>query len=227
MAAPVVESVSTALGGVDATVTIAKPSGTAEGDWLICVYSCRTAMGTPTLPSGWTQVEYFNGWGGFTGATLIAKKQAGASEPSDYTFGRQFSIGRHLAGILRISGADDVDVSAIQDNSATTTPSDPGDTTTVDDALVLRVYNVGNSVDINSGPASTTEEFRIENGGSGTDGIEIGVYSETQASAGSTGTKSVTLSAGVASCTATVAIAPGAAVGGGSKSRMTLLGVGI
>lgn len=138
----VIESWSTTVSGaVNVTsLEIDKPSGVVEGDLLLLLNTTDNAE-TITAPSGFTTEidEVF-----LTKTTMhVSWKFAGASEPATYTSSSSGSEQR-TAIMLRISNADPdapIDVSA--HDTSIGVPSCPDLMTTVDNALVLRLFAGG------------------------------------------------------------------------------------
>lgn len=81
------------------SITINKPTGTAEGDIMYAAISHASGTGSSpdTPPSGWTDVGT-NPTEGSGGSFWLYKKTAGASEPTDYTF--TFNIANQMAGAI-------------------------------------------------------------------------------------------------------------------------------
>ena len=99
-----VRSHSTGTSG-STSLTISKPSGTAENDVLVAMVIVDDDGDTASL-SGWTvRVNTTNTAGAGDYRTLLFTKVAGASEPSSYTFtitDNEATFG----SITAISGAD-------------------------------------------------------------------------------------------------------------------------
>ena len=90
--------------------TVDRPSGVQEGDLLIVTIAGRhgtSSSNSATYPTGWQQIQ--SAVGGSTESVMfVAYKIATSSEPASYTFTTTDPI-RGSAGILRISGADQLD----------------------------------------------------------------------------------------------------------------------
>lgn len=93
-------------GSAGTSLTINKPTGTAEDDILVAfIYSSdgTDAFGSVTVPSGWTAVGSIEVGGGGNGGCW--RKVAGASEGSSYTWSNINSS--HLIGVIgAYSGGD-------------------------------------------------------------------------------------------------------------------------
>lgn len=204
MAVPVLASSSSS-----GTGTVAKPTGTASGDYLYAlIVLFDTASYTITAPSGWTLVDgedYLSP--PYYGRTAVYKKIAGGSEPVDYTWTSTAPL--FLVGhIYRVTGASsDAYVKSVQTSGTVT--SFASITTTSVDNLILLVGAAGNAA---AGewatvvPSGTTASSVNQTG--------LGAATFTQASAGATGTKSTTqvtaATAAAPNVMLTIAIVPGA-----------------
>lgn len=220
MAYPVVESYSeNQEEGGSFSLTITKPTGTAEGDWLIALIGIRNST-ISSAPSGWTQVT--TGTVSNIGEAATYKKKATGSEPSDYTWSFS-SSDRNLGAIVRISGADATDaVNIANDATGSDYSGDPNAcpdvTTTANECLILRFVTVDVPIVTPGVPTDHTlifdhtagSSFRLSN---------AGAY-ENQASAGSTGSATFTGSTSAEWVTATVAIQPAAGGGGAAVGRL-------
>lgn len=93
---------ASATGGTDPTV--ATPSGTADGDLLVC---CAGSTGAITPPSGGGTGAAWNEYivSGVSGAGCKLLWKNAASEPANYTFGIS-GIGNSVIVIARITGHD-------------------------------------------------------------------------------------------------------------------------
>src|SRR3990172_9172095 len=125
--------------GSGTTITIDKPSGTAEGDLLVAQIVHGTGSQS-TLdggqPSGWTQIGVGNNADHNIG---VWWKIAGAAEPANYTF--TSTIDNDMSGeIIRISGAHPttpINAQHIQLLTATASAITNNVTTTVDNCLLI------------------------------------------------------------------------------------------
>lgn len=127
MAAPVVASNSNAVYqdiSVSTSLTITKPTGTASGDLLVAQIVWDVSTGNPTAPSGWTLLNKSSQFdGGVQMSQAIYYKEAGGSEPSNYTWTINASATTGCGGIARVTGADNTAVSDWAANSGTTSPA--------------------------------------------------------------------------------------------------------
>jgi RHS repeat-associated protein len=121
---------SAASAGVDTGVTsltINKPSGTAQNDVMIASIAVRPSSASITPPSGWTLVSREDQNTGTTNSLAVYRKVAGASEPADYTWTFSTSTGA-AGGIQSFSGVDTsnpIDVHDGQQTSLTMAHSTP------------------------------------------------------------------------------------------------------
>ncbi len=98
--------------GDSSSVTMTKPTGTAEGDQLLAFFYLEGTGNDPTL-AGWT--EQGTGVDHEGGHLTCLKKTAGASEPSSYNFSFD-SSGQYLTGITAYdpAGGGDITVEEIE-----------------------------------------------------------------------------------------------------------------
>jgi hypothetical protein len=126
------------------SLAVTKPTGTIGGNLLIaCVSLDGNAYSSLTAPSGWTLIQK-----GPQGVSPIAQtfgvwyKIATASEPSTYTF-TWTPTEQAYAWIMRFSGHDatnPINASTAQSGSATSTAISPAVTTSVPNAMILRLH---------------------------------------------------------------------------------------
>jgi hypothetical protein len=199
VAAPQYQSKSTTSEGYTTTFTPSVPSGTAEGDLLVAVCFGAASWNTP---SGWTSQLSASS----SAYISVFTKTAGASE-SATTF--ELSIESYgYVVVYRITGADTsspIDASG----SATSSLDSPGVTTTQADTLVLHLF----------ASLSTSGTALVQPSGDTALDLPSNFYAgaassyKTQASAGSTGAATWDDSSVTSDqVTATIAIAPAAAV---------------
>ena len=195
-AAPVVASFSATDTGATAVtqIEVTKPSGTAEGDYLVAFVSKDSTTGTGwTLPSAWNQVS--NSTGGPAQHKLHADKTAGGSEPATYIFEHDDSDNMRAA-MLRITGAaasGQLETFLTNDTSGAN-PLCPSITTSGANRLILLVVFQDQNGSLTQ-PAGST--LVTSSGGST---ISISVAAKVQASAGSTGTAEWTGNTNSARC---------------------------
>jgi cellulose synthase/poly-beta-1,6-N-acetylglucosamine synthase-like glycosyltransferase len=190
-------------------VTVTKPTGTVEDDLLIAIMSHDSGFGTLGAPSGWTPI--FDTLVSSFGCTFRAWYLiAGASEPAFYTFTSTDSD-QLIAGIMRFSGHDLNDPIDVSNTSTGTSnaPTAPSVTTTVDDALVLRVFGTDDDyIFVDGGYPSGHTGIFVRGSGGFSDETSIGAAYMTQASQGSTGSAAFSMTWPEDWAAATIAIAP-------------------
>lgn len=212
MTAPAFRSVaSTASTGVDETITVTKPSGTVDNDILLAQVYTEPNGQTITPPAGWTAIATIDNTGGLR--TGWYYKRA-ASEGADYTWTATGStwLGAAIAAYSRcITSGSPIDVAGAGDTGSDTSPAAAAVTTTVADTLI--VYG---SQELNLTPAYTPPTGMAER-------LDTDVYyfaDVAQAAAGSTGTKTATLSATAPWSAILIALKPP------RQQTLTLIGLG-
>lgn len=187
-----------------ASLACAVPAGTAVGDLLVAnvVGTVQTAATTP--PAGWTLFAAQNGFDGSSnnGTSLFYRvaTSADTSAPS-YTFASAGAAGRFTVLMVRLTG---VDSATPFDGVAPVTSTGPAATSYVGasispataGALVLRAVSVNASSSAGKtivGQAGLTSVAQAD-GSSGQNGRLAGIWSETVASPGATGTRTYTTS---------------------------------
>lgn len=166
---PTFRSAATASSGGTTSLTITKPAGVAQGDFLVAPLTTFNA--TMSTPSGWTILPTFPrleevGTGSFRRLYAFTKV-AGASEPANYAFAIAAST-QVSGGIAAYSG-----VHATTPINASTGNSIDGDGTTVGTGTITPTVNdctvifmFGADVYNTDGPAgwsipSATERFDV------------------------------------------------------------------
>jgi hypothetical protein len=221
MTAPTIRDTTSFSGA--GTLVIDKPTGTVSGDILLWLMGNDGTSNTWSSPSGWTEIFHNRQSNGTT--TSLFYKVAGGSEPSTYTNTRTGEVCGSL--MTCIAGADDLDVSSVadedgSDNVATT----PTVTTTVADCTVIRMASWNGGDD--PIPMSTTETGYTKMLDVGANsGTAVGMFYNTYASAGATGTMDIDLSGpGTTDGHAiTVAFSPSAAVSDGAQFILESYGI--
>lgn len=96
---------TSATSSADATpITITKPTGTTENDFLLAHIHWRAAVTVNSVPTGWTLLGTVTPGGDDRGSVYY--KKAGASEPANYAWGWSSGAAAAAGGIIRISGQD-------------------------------------------------------------------------------------------------------------------------
>lgn len=221
MAAPTVLGAGSATSSATTTsVTITKATGTVDGALLLAVVVNGGANAAPsTVPTDWTLHDSAGGttwWGG------VYLKNAGASEPANYTWsGFTDSCTGCMIAISGHDTGDPVDVSASQANTNMHVLC-PGVTTTVADTLIVGAAAVDDNQTIGTwacatDPTTLTEQVeQLSSGGLDTGS---GIATATKASAGATGNLTATLGGTRDHSAFLIAIKP---AGGGGPSEVTL-----
>ena len=172
--APVV--VATTFAKINNSIlTIAKPTGTAQG--MTMVAGIMTENNKSASLSGWTSLGHSSNTIGMD----ILYRVAGASEPASYTFAMTGSA-KSVGGIITVSGASatPIDVSGSAAGSWTA----PSVTTTTSQTLLIGCW--GNITSLGSTPPGTmTERFD----GAFDDKIAGACSTEARPQAGATGAR--------------------------------------
>ena len=169
--------------GGNNTLTINKPTGTSEDDFMLAWIMHGTAGDqTPNTPSGWTFLSFLDGGGG---SAYCWTKVAGASEGSSYSFDG-WTDNNDAAGLI-VTYQDGATTSPI-DTSARTIGSSPKSTTitTGTDSCLVIVTGGGDYAGSNSfsesGGSGLTE--RVDQHFSVASDICIYAYDEELGTAG-------------------------------------------
>jgi PKD repeat protein len=174
----------------DTGLTIAQPAGTSAGDVLVaCLALNGSSVASTGAPAGWTK---------FAGVTTISNprvygyyKVAGASEPASYRWGFSSSI-TSAGGIARYTGAAGLDGTASTAAGASATSGTvPGVTTSAANAMLVGCMgiNSGATTITIAGPAGMSEAWDLG-------GKRNELDDALQATAGASGSKTWTFSAG-------------------------------
>lgn len=207
---PVFESYSEASSsGNVGSLQVPMPSGTTEGDLIVAVFTHDSSSGTLSSPADWTDLFSTLSTGGST--LLVSYKIAESGESGSYTFSSTDSD-QLACGIARFSGVDTSNPINSQSNTNTGNNQYPeclASTTTVENTLVLRIMGADDDDYSTPGnyPSGHTGAFTVQS---------TGRYGEThcamayvkQASAGSTGTASFSMTRGEQWGTITVTLTP-------------------
>jgi hypothetical protein len=189
MAYPVIASFASAYSATttSTTVVVNKPTGTAEGDLLLALMGTDGAPVTLAAPEGWYKFQ--QDAAGVSASGAFFTKQAGAAEPSTYTFTSTDAESLHV-GILRITGASRSGIVigvAVHSGNATTTTA-PTITTVADESLVIRYAFIDNTA-TPSLPASHTD---IYSGTGAASSVSVRAAYQQKATVGATGTADFT-----------------------------------
>ncbi len=192
--------------GVTST-TLDTPPGTTENDLLIAVV---VADGDDLLspPAGWTEVSV--GVANNRVAVGVWWKLAGSSEPASHLFTWD-DPELSYSWIMRFTGhdvADPIDAFA-SGNGNSDTPTSPSVTTTVADALILRIGGFNDdSITVGNTGLTGHQTIVMEESNDGAGTVSGGAGFVAQASVGDSGTSSFSLTSNERWWTVTIAIAP-------------------
>jgi hypothetical protein len=172
--------------GSNNNITIAKPTGVAQGDLLVAVFGIKTADGINSTPAGWTLLDsLLNGGHG----CAIYTKIAGSSEPTSYTWTYGSETWDEMGGaIAAYSGIDTTTPVEVYSEFGTTHANFKAlsVTTLSSNAILVAIAGTGEWAFANSvttPPAGYTQRAYVQTGGSG--GVLLA--DKTQATAGASG----------------------------------------
>jgi hypothetical protein len=193
---PVVRSSSSASANhPSASISIAKPAGTAQGDLLLAIISHQSgAAVSMTPPSGWTTVPNADYSDANNTRIHAWYKFAGASEPSSYTFTMSGSSQAIAGGMMAITGASGTPINA---SLGQVTPTNtlflpaPSITTTAQKTLLVYGGAINTPLFITP-PAFMKERFDV--GTSGPYNVETEVATQAVTTAGATGLRTAFVS---------------------------------
>jgi myo-inositol-hexaphosphate 3-phosphohydrolase len=138
---------TTANGSATSSITIAKPTGTVEGDFLVaCVALNGSNVAATGTPAGWSRIAAVTT---ITNPRVFGYyKVAGSTEPADYTWTLTASV-QNGGGIARYSGVDSavpLDVAAkTASGTAALSGTVPGVTTMSANAMLVGCMAVNSS----------------------------------------------------------------------------------
>jgi hypothetical protein len=210
---PAVRSVSSATADRGTSLTVAKPTGTTQGDLLVAVTAHQVGQfRSMSAPAGWSVVPNTD-WADGNNARIHAwYKLAGSAEPSSYVFQLTGGSGQDISGgILAISGANQsapVNSSNGQSNGPGASPSvtAPSVTTTLANTLLVFGGACANSYTYTPPPGMTEQWDR----GTTSANSKVSTETATQAigSIGATGIRVATLSSSCRNVAINLAVAP-------------------
>lgn len=179
------------------SLTVSKPSGTADGDLLLAFVVIGGDQSITTVPSGWTLVDY-QSTGPATGDCLHACYwKSASSEPASWVWG--WSAGDDAAAVVLAytgAAASPIDANAFNLMSGSVeTMTSPSVTPTSSSVAVLAFganpfYNGTTSFTL---PNSTTSRGSADPGPGTTNRAVVHVYELSTTQATATGEKSTTL----------------------------------
>jgi len=143
-------------GSSSTSVTVNKPSGVVDGDFMVCAICLDNPSNGYTAPSGWTERQNSDlDHGGANGS--VWTKQAGSSEPSSYTWtlvqGR-----KHAACIMATVGGTYDTIASTESGDSLDTPTAPSATVAEDGSIVFRTVHV-KGTSFTALPSGVTEVF--------------------------------------------------------------------
>lgn len=178
-------------------LTISKPAGTISGDLMIAAIAFRPNTETITEPSGWTLIRRTNSTTSNTSSQAIYRLVAGSSEPESYTWILNGSHTGAAGGIMTFYGIDTANPVNVQNGRETAlalTHDTPSVTTTVNNTILVTAHSLSSSATWTP-PGGMTEAVDVSSVAvPNAAGIALEMAYVTQASAGSTGTKTATAS---------------------------------
>lgn len=201
---------ATASNSSSSTVVINKPTGTVDGDVMICIINANTSSTTITPPAGWTLIRSLTT--PFITANASTYYKVASSEGSSYTF--TLSSSQRNSGIISsFSGADNSSPINVEDGqtNANATSTAPSITTTVDNCMLIYVSGYDDGASYTYTPPTGYTEA-IETGAAAA--CELAYL--IKATAGSTGSVDGTISGAVSNAAFHIALAPAGAGGGGN-----------
>jgi hypothetical protein len=180
----------------NATLVIATPAGTIEGDVMIASIGVRPRSATITAPAGWILVRRINNASTTANALAVYRKLAAAAEPSSSSWtlgGSTHAVG----GIQSFSGVDAASPINVE-NGRTTSHSlnhpTPSVSTTVANTVLVTSHTFSSAASWNP-PSGMTEGFDIATPATPTSaGQAIEANWMRQAATGSTGVKTASAS---------------------------------
>lgn len=197
-------NVTTAVASSGTSIVVNKPSNTADGDLLVALLYHREDAGYSTVPSGWTLVPSQPTITAGSGSLRFYTKpipSAASESPTSYTWSGATPTGRQSAVIVRVTGANASPIDGVSATSATVvtnTITAPAATAGHPAGLVLAGMSgntTGGDQTFMTAPSGmTTAAQAVTNTGATNSQAQIATVA--QVSAGSTGTKQWTTTAG-------------------------------
>jgi hypothetical protein len=146
------------------TITLTKPTGVQEGDFLFLTVACQTYPVTFTPPSGFTLVTAYPGSATYSVQTAIYKKIATASEPASYAV--SVSTNNDFSSVMSVfRGANTVNTIGSWGLDVGSSPIAPPITPTRG-GLCLAIFLNEAPTTTTSGPEDTSLVFNFSGSGS-------------------------------------------------------------
>ncbi len=190
---PTFRSASSA-GAASGTLTINKPTGTAQNDVMIAAIAVRPNTATITA-TGWTLVRRTDNSTGNANSLAIYYKVAGASEPTSYAFTFSTSAGA-AGGIASFVGVDTtapIDIDAGQNMASGLSFAAPSVTTRYVNDMIVTTHAFSSAATFTP-PSGMTEAFDVASAAIGSGGESIEGNYQVQAAIGATGSRTATAS---------------------------------
>ena len=187
------------------SITLNKPSGTASGDVLVAAIEIGGTT-TVTAPSGWTLVRSTTSGSALTQATYV--HAAGTSEPASYQW--RFSTSRLASGAVAayvgVNTTTPVDVSSGGSSSGSTSIVAPSVTTTTAGDMLIGAFGgaTNASVTLPTGLLEENEQLA----GTGSSRVVVEISDQQLSAAGTTGTRTATLSKSAANVGQLIVLRP-------------------
>lgn len=111
-----------------ASITLNRPAGVQQGDLMVAFVTAATAVGTLSVPDGWTQADMIrvNDGGPENQTMWVLKRTAGSSEPSTWTDGfLSANYARRSAIVIAYSGAADASEQFLASSQVSNTNNTP------------------------------------------------------------------------------------------------------
>lgn len=189
-----------------ASVSITKPTGTIDTDFLVAFQSTGSTgiQSQLTGPSGWANLG-FGGTDGFTGVIQVWTKVA-SGEPASWTWGHTAGFGNMCVAVNCFSApaATPMDGSTIFDKSTATgtTATSSGVTTAFTNDILLLAVMANSGAPTLSTPTGMTNQTTVVAGATNA----LSTFTQTIPATGATGTRASTISASQHWVTAAIAI---------------------
>ena len=191
------------------TVTVTKPSGTADGDYLVA--TAGTRGGTCSAPAGWTsvgEVTYD------TNRSTVFYRIA-SSEGASYIFTNNGGASGIAVGITAITGAatGTAPTYAGQANASSSTATAPTITPAANSLIMLVCSGNSSSISFSAPAIATsdpglTEQYESHAPNNGGDGVATVLATGVRAQATATGSGTMTMSGAQTSAGQLVSVAP-------------------
>jgi type II secretory pathway pseudopilin PulG len=192
------------------SITIARPSGLVPDNLMVAAVAIRGAAATTvTAPSGWTLISSQDN--GSNGCLAVWWKTAGAAEATDFTFGWTGPF-RAYGYIMRFGAVETsapINAWATATGPSSLTPLSPAVTTTKGNAMIVRLGAFqGDSVTVDNAGVASHITLPADSNEVGATAVSGAAAYATQATAGSSGTATFTLTVSQPYTTTTIALAP-------------------